>query len=104
MSDEIVLLFESTRTARSVELIEFSRGFILFICSWEDYILEGILAGENNPFVEAAANVGNPKSAWSGGVPPSLQAAAAADLDSLQRLSITESTLSGWVYFYFPNL
>ncbi|OAE19531.1 hypothetical protein AXG93_2742s1000 [Marchantia polymorpha subsp. ruderalis] len=65
--------------------------------SWEDYILEGILAGENNPFVEAAANVGNPKSAWSGGVPPSLQAAAAADLDSLQRLSITESTLSGWV-------
>ncbi|KAL3686805.1 hypothetical protein R1sor_013114 [Riccia sorocarpa] len=65
--------------------------------SWEDYVLEGILAGENNPFVEAAANVGNPRSAWSGGVPPSLQAAAAADLDSLQRLSITESTLSGWV-------
>ncbi|KAL2628717.1 hypothetical protein R1flu_013403 [Riccia fluitans] len=65
--------------------------------SWEDYVLEGILAGENNPFVEAAANVGNPRSSWSGGVPPSLQAAAAADLDSLQRLSITESTLSGWV-------
>ncbi|CAM6122567.1 unnamed protein product [Calypogeia fissa] len=65
--------------------------------SWEDYILEGILSGEKNPFAEASANVGNPRGVWSGGVPPSLRAAAAADLDSLQRLSITESTLSGWI-------
>eukprot|EP00249_Psilotum_nudum_P016877 c26032_g1_i1 orf=79-1737(-) len=65
--------------------------------SWEDFILDGILAGEGNPFAEAAANVGNPRCIWSGCVAPSLQAAAAADLDSLQRLSIAESTLVGWV-------
>lgn len=62
-------------------------------------MLDSILAGEGNPFAEAAANVGNPKSSWlSRGVPASLKAAAASDLDTLQRLSITESTLSGWVY------
>ncbi|KAH9571632.1 hypothetical protein CY35_02G104300 [Sphagnum magellanicum] len=66
--------------------------------SWEDYVLDAILAGEGNPFAEASANIGNLKSMWSShGVPASLQAAAASDLDALQRLSITESTLSGWV-------
>ena len=70
----------------------------IVLYSWEDLILEGILAGDANPFAEAAANVGNSRSKWSGGVPSSLQAAAAADLDSLQRLSVTESTLVGWVF------
>jgi hypothetical protein len=60
-------------------------------------ILDGILAADANPFAEACANIGNPRSKWSGGVPLSLQVAAAADLDSLQRLSVTESTLVGWV-------
>lgn len=72
--------------------------------SWEDLILEGILAGEGNPFAEALANVGNPRSKWSGGAPPSLQAAAVADLDSLQRLSVAESTLVGWVTDLVPDV
>lgn len=72
--------------------------------SWEDFILEGILAGEVNPFAEASSNVGNPRSNWSQGVPPALQAAAAADLDSMQRLSITESTLVGWVTDLVPDV
>lgn len=72
--------------------------------SWEDLILEGILIGEENPFAEALANVGNPKSQWSRGAPPSLQAAAAADLDSLQRLSVTECTLVGWVTDLIPDI
>ncbi|KAH7277756.1 hypothetical protein KP509_38G005600 [Ceratopteris richardii] len=67
------------------------------ILSLEELILEGILVGEGNPFAEASANVGNPRSPWSKEVPPSLQYAAAADLYSLQRLSVTESTLVGWV-------
>ncbi|KAJ7561513.1 hypothetical protein O6H91_03G031100 [Diphasiastrum complanatum] len=65
--------------------------------SWEDYILDGILIGEANPFAEAAASLGYPLNPWFGQIPPSLEAAAAADLEALQRLSITESTLSGWV-------
>ncbi len=73
-------------------------------CSWEDYVLDAILAGEGNPFAEASANIGNLKSIWSShGVPASLQAAAASDLDALQRLSITESTLSGWVLRVQPS-
>jgi hypothetical protein len=73
-------------------------------CSWEDYVLDAILAGEGNPFAEASANIGNLKSMWSShGVPASLQAAAASDLDALQRLSITESTLSGWVLRVQPS-
>lgn len=72
--------------------------------SWEDFILEGMLAGEVNPFAEASANVGNPRSNWSQGVPVALQAAAAADLDSMQRLSITESTLVGWVTDLVPDV
>ncbi|KAI5072157.1 hypothetical protein GOP47_0012263 [Adiantum capillus-veneris] len=72
--------------------------------SWEELILEGILTGEGNPFAEASANVGNPRSQWLKGVPPSLQAAAAADLDSLQRLSVTECTLVGWVMELVPDV
>ena len=80
-----------------ISSIYVSHVLIIVLCSWEDLILEGILAGEGNPFAEASANVGNPRSKWSGGPPPSLQTAAGADLDSLQRLSVTESTLVGWV-------
>eukprot|EP00250_Pteridium_aquilinum_P011059 c19812_g1_i1 orf=893-2512(-) len=72
--------------------------------SWEELILEGILVGEGNPFAEALANVGNPRSQWSNGAPASLQAAAAADLDSLQRLSVTECTLVGWVTDLVPDV
>eukprot|EP00850_Spirogloea_muscicola_P015186 SM000114S24149 [mRNA] locus=s114:229543:234032:- [translate_table: standard] len=59
--------------------------------SWEDYVLDRILAGQDNPFATGAAAAGSPP------VPRSLQLAAQADLDALQRLSITETTLSSWV-------
>eukprot|EP00850_Spirogloea_muscicola_P021733 SM000260S09929 [mRNA] locus=s260:90651:94090:+ [translate_table: standard] len=59
--------------------------------SWEDYVLDRILAGQDNPFATAAAAAGSPP------VPRSLQLAVQADLDALQRLSITETTLSSWV-------
>eukprot|EP00850_Spirogloea_muscicola_P020440 SM000216S06566 [mRNA] locus=s216:130139:134427:+ [translate_table: standard] len=59
--------------------------------SWEDYVLDRILAGQDNPFATAAAAAGSPP------VPCSLQSAAKADLDALQRLSITETTLSSWL-------
>lgn len=72
--------------------------------SWEDLVLEGILVGEGNPFSEASANVGNPRKDHFRGVSPSLRAGAAADLDSLQRLSITESTLVGWVTDLVPDV
>lgn len=85
-------------------LFEYYGLFFKLMCitrlpSWKDYILEAILTCENNPFAEAAATAGNPKARWTSGaqVPATLQAAAASDLDTLQRLSVSESTLSEWV-------
>ncbi|GBG77196.1 hypothetical protein CBR_g23523 [Chara braunii] len=88
--------------------------------SWQDYVLDCILAGHDNPFADACINTAR---RWRGGVvsppegmegreegvkqedaaedldnvPLSLIAAAESDLDSLHRLCITETTLSGWV-------
>ena len=48
-----------------------------------------IMAGRNNPLAKAAAQ------GEAAATAPHLHAAAAQDLDALQRLSITESTLAG---------
>ncbi|XP_057842514.1 uncharacterized protein LOC131051930 isoform X2 [Cryptomeria japonica] len=65
--------------------------------SWQDFVLDSILEGGGSPFAIAAANVGNPQSVWSSGIPESLRLAAASDLGCLQALTITESTLARWV-------
>ncbi|GAQ80837.1 hypothetical protein KFL_000640030 [Klebsormidium nitens] len=57
--------------------------------SWEEYVLDRILAGEDNPFATAAAK--------GQAVSQTLLAAAAADLDVLQGLAIMEHSLVSWV-------
>ncbi|EFJ09031.1 hypothetical protein SELMODRAFT_428514 [Selaginella moellendorffii] len=65
--------------------------------SWQDFLLEGILKADGNPFAEAAASSGDSSSTYGGRIPASLEAAATADLESLQRLSLNESTMISWV-------
>eukprot|EP00271_Cylindrocystis_brebissonii_P016261 TRINITY_DN3961_c0_g1_i1.p1 TRINITY_DN3961_c0_g1~~TRINITY_DN3961_c0_g1_i1.p1 ORF type:complete len:722 (+),score=126.79 TRINITY_DN3961_c0_g1_i1:53-2167(+) len=77
---------------------------------WEDYILDRILAGVANPYARAVATLEGESAEASItdsmplDVPAALRAAAAVDLDSLQRLSVAESTLCGWVADVVPDL
>ncbi|KAL4426710.1 hypothetical protein ABPG77_004766 [Micractinium sp. CCAP 211/92] len=60
--------------------------------SWQDYLLDQarglVIKGSDSPLARAAA-AGKPTR--------HLRAAAAADLDTLQQLAVTEKTLAGWV-------
>lgn len=56
--------------------------------SWREYLLDQILHGSDNPFARAAAKL-EPTDA--------LLPAVRSDLDIIQKLAVTESTLVGWI-------
>eukprot|EP00899_Mesostigma_viride_P013973 jgi/Mesvir1/22577/Mv21221-RA.1 len=70
--------------------------------SWEDYVLDGILRGANNPFAAAAmAGVIDPDGSSSPAtvarLNPVLVYSAESDLQILQHLCVAQSTLVDWV-------
>lgn len=58
--------------------------------SWQEYLLDQILAGANNPWAKGLAKGGLAAGA-------ALDAAVEYDLDVLQGLAVTEATLVGWI-------